>query len=67
MGKRYTFASKIFEDKLILSNQNNHLAYHDLRGDRGVASRSQLHDPLGQVNIFSDPELPKETINKGIQ
>ncbi len=48
------------------SGFNDSLSYHDLAGERGATSRAQYNqqEPFGQVNIFSNPELPEEPINR---
>ena len=45
---------------------NDNISYHDMSGERGASSRAQYNqqESFGQVNIFSNPELPEEPINR---
>ena len=49
------------------SGFNDNISYHDLGGERGASSRAQYNqqEAFGQLNIFSNPELPVEPINRG--
>ena len=48
------------------SGFNDNVSYHDLSGERGASSRAQYNqeESFGQLNIFSNPELPEEPINR---
>lgn len=48
--------------------QDSDVSYHDIEGERGASSRAQYgQEGFGQVNVFSNPELPKHPINSGIR